>query len=109
MIDFDLFPYSFFWRMGSEPEHYNRCGLITSIFIFLALGYLLFDGLVTVFKMDSITASSTIYADKIPPFTDISTHLSSNDYVPFMIAYNLTNIQTQSNPIVTSAKMIYVS
>ena len=73
----NLFPYSQLWRLGQQPHHSNKCGVLLSILIVLILGYVLIERSITVFQMNNLTAKSEVIVQAEPIETVISTHQDS--------------------------------
>ena len=82
MFDFlricNLFPYPHLWRVGKEPYHSDKCSIIISVILLLGIGALFVQRLVTVYKMESITATSQTLIDDSPPLTKVNTYQSDS-------------------------------
>jgi hypothetical protein len=88
---FNLFPYTHLWRVKREPEHHNKCAIITSLILIIAIGALFIQRLVVVFQKDTMTATSQTVVDQTPPVTTLTTHMKTYQnnpagHQPFMIA-----------------------
>ena len=94
---FNLFPYTQLWRIGKEPKHNNKCSTIISILILLAIGAILVNILVTVFKMNSIIVSSQTIVSETPPLTSVTTRQTDTNLHPFMFAFDYLSGNPQLN------------
>ena len=74
---FNLFPYSQLWRVKREPEHHNKCSIITSIILILAIGALFVQRLVVVFSKDTMTSTSQTIISQTPPLTTLTTNMKT--------------------------------
>lgn len=106
MFDFlricNLFPYPHLWRVGKEPYHSDKCSIIISVILLLGIGAMFVQRLVTVYKMESITATSQTLIDDSPPLTKVNTFQSDSEIKPFMIAFDLYKANPSLNPNDTS-------
>ena len=83
---FNLFPYTHLWRISREPQHSNKCSIIISILIIIAIGAVFIQRLVLVFQMQTMHATSQTIISQSPPLTTISTYQNDTTNQPFMFA-----------------------
>ena len=70
---FNLFPYPHLWRIGKEEFHSDKCSIIMSIFIMLAVGAIFSQKIVSVLQKNQVIATTETLVTDSPPLTLVKT------------------------------------